>query len=176
VKVDPFALNSFGVQVQPIDWSDKYAPLAKTYHGLTITASDKSTIIGRITSWNPSVYTRESALQFELSYKTFGRPVDQVPGRSTAYTVAGTSAEMWDKEIEKRLAGDEALTVFNDLCDQVRPFMVYEHWFKGTTVYRTWVYRGCWLTERNEDAYTSEGDARVMANFTFQFVSRQQIV
>jgi hypothetical protein len=170
-QVDPFANNPFGVTVSEIDWADENAPFAMTYHGLTIVANDF--IVGRITSWNPAELARENALIYELSYYTFGRPVDQVPGRATGYTVTGTSAEMWDKEIEKRLAGDTDLLVFSDLMDQVRAFTIYEHWFQGVTPYRTWVYYGCWLTSKGEDAYTSEGDARVMSNFTFQYVSRR---
>jgi hypothetical protein len=172
MRVDPFAPNNFGVEVTPLDWDDEFAPLSKTYHGLTIATGDQ--IIGRITSWNPQPYTREVAQQFELSHITYGRVVDQVPGRSTSYTVSGTSAEMWDLEIERRLTGDSQL-IFNDLSDQIRSFEVFEHWFRGASIYRTWVYQGCWLTERNEDAFTAEGDARVMANFAFQFVSRKLI-
>jgi hypothetical protein len=170
-SIDPFASNNFGVTVQDIDWDDSQAPYAMTYHGLTIVSG--GLIVGRITSWNPAELARENALIYELSYYTFGRPVDQVPGRATGYTVTGTSAEMWDKEIEKRLAGDTQLAVFSDLMDQIRAFTIYEHWFKGIVPYRTWVYYGCWLTTKGEEAYTSEGDARVMSNFTFQYVSRR---
>jgi hypothetical protein len=170
-SIDPFASNPFGVIVQDIQWDDENAPFAMTYHGLTIVSNGY--IVGRITSWNPAELARENALVYELSYYTFGRPVDQVPGRATGYTVTGTSAEMWDKEIEKKMMGDPDLAVFSDLMDQVRAFTVYEHWFQGIVPYRTWVYYGCWFTSKGEDAYTSEGDARVMSNFTFQYVSRR---
>lgn len=170
-SIDPFASNPFGVVVQDIQWDDENAPFAMTYHGLTIVSNGY--IVGRITSWNPAELARENALVYELSYYTFGRPVDQVPGRATGYTVTGTSAEMWDKEIEKKMMGDPDLQVFSDLMDQIRAFTVYEHWFKGIVPYRTWVYYGCWFTSKGEDAYTSEGDARVMSNFTFQYVSRR---
>jgi hypothetical protein len=169
--IDPFASNPFGVTVDPIDWDDASAPYAMTYHGLTIVSAGY--IVGRITSWQPSEMTRENALIYELSYYTFGRPVDQVPGRATNFTVTGTSAEMWDKEIEKRLFGEPDLQVFGDLMDQIRAFTVYEHWFKGTTPYRTWVYYGCWLTSKSNEPYNVEGDGRVMANFTFQYVSKR---
>jgi hypothetical protein len=172
-QVDPFGSNNYGVTVAPIDWTADNAPFSMTYHGLTVVSNDR--IVGRITSWNPAELARENALIYELSYLTFGRPVDQVPGRATGYTVTGTSAEMWEKEIEKRLAANSPNDdlVFSDLMDQVRAFTVYEHWFKGTVPYRTWVYYGCWLTSKGEDAYTSEGDARVMSNFTFQYVQRR---
>ena len=75
-QVDPFASNPFGVTVSEIDWQDESAPYAMTYHGLTIVANDY--IVGRITSWNPAELARENALIYELSYYTFGRPVDQV--------------------------------------------------------------------------------------------------
>lgn len=179
-QVDPFQSNAYGVQVQPIEFPegpDGGGPMGKTYHGLTI-VNGSDQIIGRITSWNPTAYTREAVLQYELSYRTYGRPVDQIPGRSTGYTVAGTSAELWDREVERRFLANDGLSnnrVFGDLADQIRPFTVYEHWFRGNTVYRTWVYQGCWMTERNEDAFTAEGDGRVMANFTFQYVSRREV-
>jgi len=170
-SIDPFASNPYGVVVQDIDWADDQSPFAMTYHGLTIVSGGY--IVGRITSWNPAELARENALVYELSYYTFGRPVDQVPGRATGYTVTGTSAEMWEKEIEKKMMGDPELAVFSDLMDQIRAFTVYEHWFQGIVPYRTWVYYGCWFTSKGEDAYTSEGDARGMSNFTFQYVSRR---
>lgn len=178
--VDPFSLNPYGVQVQPVEFPEgdtSIGPFGKTYHGLTI-VNGSDQIVGRITSWNPTAYSRETVLQYELSYRTYGRPVDQIPGRATGFTVTGTSAELWEKEIELRLLANDGLEggrVFGDLADQVRPFTVYEHWFRGSGLYRTWVYQGCWLKERNEDAFTVDGDARVMSNFTFDYVSRREV-
>lgn len=184
-RLDPFATNPYAVQVQPVEFPEgdnSIGPFGKTYHGLTI-VNDAAQIIGRITSWNPTSYTREATLQYELNYRTFGRPVDQIPSKSTGYTIAGTSAELWDKEIERRFLANEsdaedggmAGSVFNDLADQVRPFRILEHWFRGNSLYRTWEYNGCWLLERNEDAYTVDGDGRVMSNFSIQYVSRKNI-
>jgi hypothetical protein len=172
--IDPFASNPFGVTVEPIDWEDQNAPYAMTYHGVTIVSGGY--MVGRITSWQPSEMTRENALIYELGYYTFGRPVDQVPGRAQGYTVTGTSAEMWEKEIEKRLFGEPDLQVFSDLMDQIRAFTVYEHWFKGTVPYRTWVYYGCWLTSKSNEPYNVDGDGRVMAGFTFQYVSKRAVL
>lgn len=174
MKVDPWAGNPYGVSVQPIDYSDANAPWQKTYHGLTIVSGGY--IVGRITSWNPAEFTRDVVHTYELSFYTFGRPVDQSPGRCTGYTISGTSAEMWDYEIEKRLAGDPDLAVFDDLCDQVRAFTIYEHWFKGVNPYRTWAYYGCWLTSKGDDAFSAEGDGRYLTNFTLQYVSKRGVL
>jgi len=170
-SLDPWGTNPHGVTVDPIDWDANDAPYAKTYHGLTIVSNGQ--LIGRITSWNPSELARENVLVYELSYYTFGRPVDQVPGRATGYTVSGTSAEMWDGEIEKRFEGDQTMMQYADLMDQKAAFTVYEHWFKGIIAYKTWVYYGCWFTAKGDEAYSAEGDARVTTNFTLQYVSRR---
>lgn len=172
-RPDPFATNAYGVQVQPIDWLDEASPRAKTYHGLSIVSNNM--IIGRITSWNPTAYSRTVTLQYELSNLTFGRPVDNIPGQSTGYTVTGTSAEIWEYEIERRIQGDPNASIFSDGASQRKAFTVQEHWFRGENIYRIWEYKGCWLTERNEDPYASDGDARVMANFTFQYVNRSRL-
>ena len=172
---DPWGTNPYNVTVNPIDWSDKYAPFAMTYHGLTIVSNGY--LVGRITSWQPGEMTRDNQLVRELSYFTFGRPVDQVPAMPQGFQVTGNSAEMWDKEIEKRLGGNPDALVFNDLADQIRPFTVYEHWFKGIVPYRTWGYYGCWYNNMGyESAFTADGDGRVMRSFTFQFVSKRVTV
>ncbi len=87
----------------------------------------------------------------------------------------GVKSRARDKEIEKRLGANEPNSdlVFSDLMDQVRAFTVYEHWFKGIVPYRTWVYYGCWLTSKGEESFGVDGDGRVMANFTFQYVARR---
>lgn len=170
-SLDPWGTNPHGVTVDPIDWDADNAPYAKTYHGLTIVCNGQ--LIGRITSWNPSEQTRENLHVYELSYYTFGRPVDIVPGRCTGYTITGTSAEMWDKEIERRFEGDTSIQQYSDLMDQKRGFTIYEHWFKGVTAYKTWVYYGCWFNSKGDEGYQAEGEARVVTNFNLTYVSRR---
>jgi hypothetical protein len=173
MNYDPFGSNPYNVVVEPIDWADKYAPYQMTYHGLTIVSNNY--LVGKITSWQPAEMTRENKLTRELSYFTFGRPVDITPGPAAdaTYAVTGTSAEMWDKETEKRLMGDPGTLVFSDLMDQIRAFTVYEHWFKGLAPYRTWGYYGGWLNSKAyEAAFTVDGDGRVMSTFGFNYVSK----
>ena len=177
-RPDPYGSNNYGVQVKPLDFSHERSPMSKVYHGLTIVAQNN--IVGRLTSWNPSLYKRDVQHQFELSYITWGRPVDIVPGKMNgAYTITATSLEMWDKEIDRRLTG-ESTVIFNDLQDQVYPLEIHEHWFKGGasgswTTYRHWGYFGVWLTDMDPESYSADASdgGRVQANANMTFVSRQ---
>jgi hypothetical protein len=166
-----FAANPYGALSKPLNYTDTYSPTAKTYHGIAIEVGGN--VLGRIQSWNPAPYGREGVHIYELNNMTWGKPVDYVPGRATGFSVTATVAELWFKEIEVQLSLTNAGTQFNDLIDQNIPFTCREFWFRGADTYRVWTYVGCWLTDRNEEGYTAEGDARVIANFTFNYVSRR---
>ena len=172
---EPFAGNPLGVLSAPIDFDAPDAPTSKTYHGITIAVGGN--VIGRIQSWDTTgAYAREGSHVYELMDKTWGKPVDYVPGRWTGLTIAASVAEMWSKEIEVQLGISQRGDQIADLIEQQRPFTTHEFWFRGGfSIYRIWSYRGCWLQDRNETAYSAEGDARVMANFNFAYVSRQMI-
>lgn len=165
----PFASNPTGVSVRPLDFEATYAPTAKMYHGTSIVVENN--IIGRVQSWQPAAYTREGAHVYELNNTTFGRPVDYVPGRSTGYTVAMTRLEVWGQELELALFNN-AVSVFDDLSDQTRPFTSLEYLYRGQSIYRIWQYLACWLQDRNEDAFSAEGDGRIMATANFAYVRR----
>ncbi len=168
VDYTKFAGNPFNQMVEPIDYTDKYAPSAKTYHGITLVVN--GAVLGRIQSWdNSGAYTREGAHVYELNNRTFGRPVDYVPGIATGYTVSATVAELWGAEIEIQTGSDSR---YVDLISQVRPFQAQEFWFRGAEPYEVWTYLGCWLQDRNETGMTSDGDTRVVSNFQFAYVSR----
>ena len=174
LNYETFAGNPFGVLAPPIDFDATDAPTSKTYHGITIAVDGN--VVGRIQNWNTSgAYTREGVHIYELNDKTWGLPVDYVPGRATGFTIAATVAEMWDKEIEAQLGITVPGNQIWNLIHQNRPFTAHEFWFRGVATYRIWKYRGCWLTDRNETDYTSAGDARVIANFNFNYVSRQMV-
>jgi hypothetical protein len=163
-----FAGNPFNQQVEPLDQTEKYAPTSKTYHGITLVVNGN--VLGRIQSWdNTGAYTRAATHVFELNNRTWGRPVDLVPGKADGYTIAAEVAELWGSEIEIQTGSTDR---YIDLVSQVRPFEAQEFWFRGSEPYEVWTYLGCWLTDRNETAYSSEGDARVMARFNFSYVSR----
>ncbi len=169
-----FAANPFGVLVRPLDLDDPDAPTSKTYHGITIEAN--GAVLGRIQSWNVAgAYTREGEHVYELNNRTWGRPVDYVPGRATGYNITATVAELWERELEVQLGLAAPRTQFVDLIDQTAPFTCREFWFRGATIYRVWTYRGCWFTNRNEENMTSDGNARVIAAFEFNYVSRQLV-
>jgi hypothetical protein len=171
-NASPFANNAYGVQVRPLDYSVPDAPTTKTYHGKSIVVNGN--IVGRVTSWNPSAaYTRAGTHQFEMSHLTFGRPVDYVPGIITGPTIALTRTEVWFEELDIALG---YTPVWNDLADQDRPFEIYEYLFRGTNLYRVWRYTGCWFQDRNEEAFTAEGDGVVRVNATIAYVSRIRTV
>ncbi len=171
---EPFANNPFGAISERLDYSHEHAPTSKTYHGITISVD--GAVIGRIQSWDTTgAWARGGEHVYELSAQTWGKPVDYVPGRWEGLSITASLAEMWDKEIEIQL-GIKQSGQLNDLIEQTRPFTTHEFWFRGVTQYRIWAYKGCWLTDRNESAYSSDGNARVIANFNFNYVSRQQLI
>ena len=160
--------NNFNQQVEPLDYSVKQKISSKTYHGITLVVNRN--VLGRVQSWNTSgAYSREGAHVFELNNRTFGRPVDYVPGIASGYTISASVAELWGNEIEIQTG---STTRYIDLISQTRPFEAQEFWFRGSEPYEVWTYLGCWLQDRNETEFAKDGDARVMANFQFAYVSR----
>jgi len=169
-----FAGNNYGVFSPPVFFDADDSPTSKTYHGITISVNGN--VIGRVQNWDTSgAYAREGEHVYELNNLTWGKPVDYVPGRWTGLTISATVAEMWDAEIEVQIGLVPAGDQISDLIQQTTPFTAHEFWFRHVDIYRIWVYRGCWLTDRNETAFTSDGNARVIANFNFNYVSRQLV-
>lgn len=167
----PFAANPHGVRVRPLDFDAAGAPTIKTYHGISIVVNGR--ICGRIKSWNPQMFSRNGAHVYELNHLTFGRPVDYVPSVNTNYNLSVSRVEVWNQEFEIALGYP---AVWADLIDQNRPFSIQEYLFRGSAVYRVWLYSGCWFTSRNEQAFSSEGDAQVVVDGQIAFVSRTRAV
>jgi hypothetical protein len=170
----PFGGNMYGVDAQPLDYEDLQhpGPTTKTYHGISLTVNGH--ILGRIQSWNTAgAYKREGNHVYELNHQTWGLPVDYVPSRSTGFGIAATVAELWSGEIEVQLGMKAPGDQLANLIQQVKPFTADEWWFRGVSMYRIWRYKGCWLTDRDESDYRADGDARVVTNFSFNYVSRQ---
>lgn len=155
-----------------------------TFHGVSIGAGqdnagglDGSSIapVGRITSWQPQVYTRSAQHTYELGATTFGRPVDLTPATNTGYTVSMTRVEVWEKEAEVAFGLTTTDSVYEDLMDQDRPFRADEVLMRNTTLYRHWRYRGCWFTNLNPNGFEAEGgDVRVVRTGEFMFVRRSR--
>lgn len=164
--------NAHNVRTTPLDLGAAGAPMAKTYHGLSIVVNNKS--VGRIESWAPQMFTRGGQHLHELSHFTFGRPVDYVPGVIPSFTASATRTEMWQNEFELALGFK---VVWADLIDQDRPFTIYEYLFKGKDIYRVWAYTGCWFQNRNEENMQATSDApRYLVNAEIAFVSRVRTV
>lgn len=142
--------------------------VTKTYTGISIVVGND--IIGRITSWQPSAYSREGNHVYELGKSTWGRPVDYVPGKSGGYTISMARTEVWKHELELALGFG---AVFNDLMDQTKPFTIEEKLFRGDSLYQKWTYMGCWFQERNEDGFAADGDGMYKVNATIAYVSRR---
>jgi hypothetical protein len=157
-----------------------------TFHGVSIGAGRDdaggltgSAIkpIGRITSWQPQLYTRSAQHTYELGSTTFGRPVDLTPAGNTGYTVSMTRVEVWQQEAEVAFGLTTTDSVYEDLMDQDRPFRADEVLLRGTAVYRHWRYRGCWFTNLNPNGFEAEGgDVRVVRTGEFMFVRRSKEV
>lgn len=170
IDYQAFAGNQFNQQVEPLDQTAPGFPAAKTYHGIAMVVNGK--VLGRIQSWqNDNAYTRGGNHIFELNNRTFGRPVDYVPGIAEGYTVTASVAELWGSEIEIQTGANER---YIDLVSQVRAFTTQEFWLRGAEPYEVWTYLGCWLTNANDASnYTADGgDARVIRNFNFSYVAR----
>jgi len=171
-SVSPYGTNAFGISVKPLDFSVPDAPTTKTYHGLSIVVGGN--IVGRIKSFSPEgAYTREAVHVYELSHVTWGRPVDIVPGKATGFNLSMTRVEVWFQELELALGYP---AVWNDLCDQDRPFTCYEYLFRGATLYRVWRYAGCWFTARTESEATSDGDGLYTTTSGMMYVQRTRTV
>jgi len=169
-----FAGNPFGVIARPINFDAEDAPTSKTYHGITISVDGN--VIGRVQNWDTTgAYAREGEHVYELNNLTWGKPVDYVPGRWTGLSISATVAEMWNAEVEVQIGLVAPGQQIADLIHQNRPFTAHEFWFRHVAIYRIWAYRGCWLTDRNEKAYARDGNARVIAKFNFNYVSRQLV-
>ena len=155
-------------QVYPIDYSHPNAPSIKTYHGLSIVVNGR--IIGRIQSWQPKMFARTGAHVYELNHLSYGRAIDYVPGKNNDYSISASRVEMWNDEFEIALGFP---AVWSDLVDQDHPFTINEHLFKGRSIYRSWIYHGCWFTSRVESAFEAETDSpKVVASAEISFVSR----
>lgn len=167
----PFNTNAYGVQVRPMDFSVADAPTTQMYHGASIVANGN--IIGRITNFNDSgAYTRAGVHVYEVSHKTWGHPVDYVPGKVEGFKFALARAEVWSQELEITLGFD---AVFDNLTDQNRPFSIQEYIFKGNDIYRVWQYTGCWFTTKNPNAMEAEGDGIIRVESEVAYVSRIRI-
>jgi len=114
---------------------------------------------------------------YELAAISWGRPVEYVPGKATGFTIAVTRAEVWSAEMERAFfnSAKPATTttgLYNDLIDQTKPFKVQEFWIRGDADYLVWTYNGCWFTNKNQDAITSDGDGVTRINATIAYVSK----
>lgn len=176
--------NQFGVQTRPLYYNTGAisnldtpanrvdATLTKTYHGILISFSGggkTSQPLGRVQSWAPQMYTRSGEHVFEIGARSWGRPVDYVPGPGTNYTIEFSRVELWANEIELSVGARR----WTDLVSQRDPFQITEALFRGKKVYQSYSYHGCWFTSRNEE-YQAEGNGKVIVNGSLAFTSRIQ--
>jgi len=175
------APNDWGVEVYAL-YDASRAGANMTFHGVSIGAGPENgggltggsiAPIGRITSWQPQVYSRTAQHSFELSSTTFGKPIDLTPGGSSGYTVSMTRVEVWAGEAEVAFGLTDSDSVFEDLVDQDRPFRADEVLLRNVTLYRHWRYRACWFTGLNPNGFEAEGgDTRITRSGEFMYVRR----
>ena len=183
--------NQYGVQTRPLFYptiapgnlnaaqdTRPEATQTKTYHGILISFSSGvsgrngrpfQNPLGRVQSWSPQMYARSGEHVFELGARSWGRPVDYVPGPGTNYSIDCTRVELWANEIELNVGSRR----WTDLVAQRDPFNITEALFRGNDVYQTYTYHGCWFTNRNEE-YQAEGNGKVIVNCSIAFTSRIQ--
>lgn len=171
--------NPYGVSTRPLHFpvdgrveGDRDlvdATSTKTYHGIAIRFAGQSVAgnVGRIQSWSPGMYARNGTHIFELGSRSWGRPVDYVPGPGSNYTIDYSRAEIWHQEIEL-LIGNQRWT---DLVSQRDPFSITEALWRGETPYEVFEYRGCWFQSKNSENQ-AQGNAQVLVSGTIAFTSR----
>jgi len=167
--------------VPTLNHDHKYGITTKVYHGAVIKAgigNNASVTVGRIQSWQPTQYSRAGSTVREVHNKTWGRPVDYVPGIVEDHTLVFTRVEVWNEELELALGfnGGQGAgkSLFIDLADQTQPFTITEILHRGNSEARKWAYYGCWFTERNENEYAADGDGKVVVNATVAYVWRNR--
>jgi hypothetical protein len=154
-----------------IDPNAANAPLTMTYHGFSIQVNGVT--IGRFTDWTPVPLDRDMTHQYELNAKTWGQPVDLVPGKANTFTLAYGRAEVWNEEVEVALGEDDVYTL---LTNQNAPFAIDEVYLRGTTLYRQFRYLGCWFSSKSTDAYSGEGTGVIQISGDITFVNRIRLV
>lgn len=159
--------NDYGVETP-----DLALNLTKTTHGLSISLPT-GTIIGRIQDWAPTFAERALSNVYELNRRTFGRPIDIVPGVESGRSISVNRVEVWEDELE--VAFGAATSEMVDLCDQTEPFDIVESLFRGSTAYRSWRYKGCWFASKSLSGMSAEGDAKLISDATINYVIRQKI-
>ena len=169
------ASNRFHIEANrpgvPIDFAAPYAPTTQTYHGFSIQVGGVT--IGRLTEWTPQVLDRDVTLLYELNAKTWGQPVDAVPGKATTFTVGFGRAEVWGEEIEKAFGEADVYTL---LVNQNTPFAIDEVYLKGLQLYRQYRYLGCWFNSKTWDAFTSDGEGVIRISGELTFVNKVRII
>jgi len=177
--------NDFGVRVFAL-YDNNRTNAPQTFHGVSIGAAREDAgglaggqvlPVGRVTNWTAQGYQRDATHTYELSAATTGKAVDLTPGRNTQYSASMTRVELWGNELEVALGLTDADEVFEDLADQDRSFQCDETLMRHTTLYRHWVYRGCWLTSMNVNGFEAEaGDMRVIRQAELMYVRRERRV
>ena len=163
------ATNVYGVESRRPDPDAQNAPDTMTYHGFSVEANGQ--VIGRISDWTPMPMARPAVHVRELNARTFGRPVDIVPGMDDGFTLSFSRSEVWNNELELAFGDTDVYTL---LTDQTRPFIVRESFMRGNTVYRQWSYLGCWFTSKTMEAFSAEGNAIVKVSGEIMFVAKQR--
>ena len=161
----------FGRPVRRLEPRAIDAPTTKTYHGLELLVDNF--VVGRITNWNPNIGERAGNHVYELNVASFGRPVDYVPAVVTGFNIAMAHVELWNEELEIALGYNAQ---FDDLTDQTRPFRIRECLWRGQTLYRQWIYLGCWFQNRNEEPIDASGDGIYKVSATVAYIQRQRMI
>lgn len=161
--------NPHAVAVQPLDYSQfEGTNHTQTYHGSTIKVNNQ--VVGRIKSFHADgAFTRTITPVYELNKATWGRPVENIPGKNEQYTLTIHRAEVWDTEFERIIFGH----VFHDLGDQTFPFTIEEFLWKGNEIYYIVTYSGCWFGSKTINAFTAEEDGIVIVEAQIHYVSRK---
>jgi hypothetical protein len=172
-----YAPTPQGSIVQQMEWGKHEAvlPRQKIYHGMDIAVEGPNGryLIGRIQSWAPQQRTRQAVHKWELNSRTFGRPVDLIPGRAEGYSISLSRAEVWGQEIEKVFGLVDSGNLLRDLMDVRWPITLYEYLYRGEgKLYSLWQYPQCWITNYGESDFSAEGDGVITTNLELMHLPR----
>lgn len=170
--------NKFGIVTPSLDYGTRrgYTPEAMTYAGLTLAVGGQDNAIkaiGKIQSFQRDAATRTITQKWELNKDTYGRPVDQVPGKADGYSMSLERIEIWEQEFEIAMGFP---FVFADLMDQRWAFDLYEYRYRGNELYRLWKYPQCWINSLSDGQPSADGDGIYQASATLQYLPRIRIV
>ncbi len=158
------------VRVKPFDQSHPDQTSVKVFYGTDIMVDGQ--VLGRVQNFQDQEGGQMGTTHIrELSRNGSRVPVDIVPGIVEGFNLSLGTVSLWNNEIELRL-GWRDTGRWNNLSDQDRPFTMRRLLYRGSELYQTTLYRGCWITSKTPSGFEAEGDGIVRMDCEIAYVAR----